>query len=871
MSFWVGPEANTNDFIDAAVLTPGGLVPDKLRADESFNLPFPVILKPAGEIIDILLADTSLRKSLDAYIAACELAFNNTGTGKTSTSFVVPWTASYRISLQGEVTPAPILDEIGLRYLYKATIRDGSNIFGSLISTVGEVGTNIDLYCALLLAGLPVPDPAYEGLDCGGGGGTDTPLTYGIPSEPLNIYGTNTSTNEITLNWDRPFTTDTNRDGSVNFPFMDIYNTSFESVSSLRYPSFITHVGTGVLSPNETVIVEDLQPGHTYQFITQGKNKINPTFGPDSLPNTSYTDPPPRPDWLNFNDCGTINDLITLQSPYLADGAYTLDGSEYIFNIINEKNLLEGNGLVTSVLSDHRRNNELEGFITNETGVLTAYDHSLNVSISKELYGFGTSSVDGIYTSGSYPLSLLIGDDLDYYVTNTVVNQGFWKSYQVAVQVDRSFGGASDNISILEIDHVVNNTIHSTGNITYVVDNLNIEPVITQSQINNISNTTNNFEFISGIPTYLNGTTFNIQFNINNTHNYFIRHDKKHADIYLVDNYLNNITNLLEIKQPFFVNGTHKYYYANNSFAYITSNNTVGNGTVLLPNNVSETIQFNDFSLKLNSINTFTENLSLVVKPYNIYAVGNHTISGIIDPITGLHGGPMRFDTRSITTKNLLQNVSSIYGLHTRSGIGQYPCIENNTSIVYDHDLDLTLDVNNTEMQLVNGTFSTPAFGDGYKDYSQNYWSNNSIITSDYSQINSSTLYVTYKYSNRIILAKGCSLRFIDSENFDTQLPNDISLNIKLMENGQSCTGWLDANKIVGPNGARNFEKDGTPCLDFDSNETIKHCFLPIGSTGDLFIRMGFNTNSTKRIQSIKVNNLLVNQTFTTDINLFND
>lgn len=868
MSFWVGAAANENEFIDQAVLVPGGFVPDKLRDDKSFNVPFPVILKPTAEIISILISDTQLRNSLSAYRTACELAFNNTGTGKTSTSFVVPWTAAYRISLRGDVTPTPIIDEIGLRYLYKATIRDAfSNAFGGLLSVAGEVSNNLSLYCSYIEAGLPIPDAAYAGIDCGGSTGGSTIFAYGVPAEPANIVGVNTSTTEVTLNWDASYSTDTNREGNVKFPFIDFYSTSFTSISSLRYPEYLDHIGSGVLSPNETVIVDDLQPGHMYEFIVKAKNKINPRFGPPSEPGYSFTDPPETPEWLNEDDCSIIENLTAMQTPYLVDGAYSLNGSVYILNILNEVNLVGVNSLVRTSTSEHRRSNEVSGATDLETGIITAYDNVLDISINATFAGFGHPSISGVYTAGSYPLSLIVENDRDYYIDNpSEVNQGFWRSYQTSIEVDRSASGASEIISFLEIRHVVNGTTYSTCEVSYAVDDINIEPVLSNVEITTISNVSNSFIFISGIPTYTSGTELSVQFNINNSANYFIRHDKKHADVYLVDSYMNNISDLLEVTHDLFNNSSHNYYYTiSNELGYATSTLLVGNGSKLLPNNLSELIQFNDFTIKVNSTNAFSENVSLVVRPYNLYGVGNHTLGGVIDTDTGLSLGSFRFDTRGLDTLNLISNVSGRTGLHTLSGIGEYPCIENNSSELYDHTVDLLLDVNNSDMQLVNGTFSTLGFGDGYKDYSQYYWSNSSIITSDYSQILDSKLYVTFKYANIINLAKGCTLQLLGTNDFDTLLPEDMSLNIKLAIDGEACTGWLDANKIIGPNGARNFERDGTPCLDFDSNESLKHCYLPIGSTGDLYVRMGFNLNSTKRIRAIEVYNVVVNQSFILD------
>ena len=50
---------------------------------------------------------------------------------------------------------------------------------------------------------------------------------------------------------------------------------------------------------------------------------------------------------------------------------------------------------------------------------------------------------------------------------------------------------------------------------------------------------------------------------------------------------------------------------------------------------------------------------------------------------------------------------------------------------------------------------------------------------------------------------------------------------------------------------------NNTPCLSYNnytSTITKKYCYLPIGSTGDLYVRLGINSNVDLSLSYIKVN-----------------
>jgi hypothetical protein len=871
MAFWVGPAAADVGFVDDEILQPSGLVPDKLRADESFNIPFNVVLRSTGELAELLVNDDYLRNYLAEYRSAALNASNNESSGKIALGYRIPWTASYKITLRGDVSEPPFLDGIMLQFLYKRTVFNKSlNAMGGLMEAMGDVEDNISLYCQYLLDGRIIPDPVYLGINCGGiplGG----PLTYGVPSEPLNVFGNNTSITSIKLNWTTPLTTDLNKESPVIFPFIDYYFYNYISVNSSRYPTFLADSAVNQIASNNTQLVQLLKPGTTYEFTVAAKNTINLEVSEQSEIGYGFTDPPITPPYVNGTDSNNLDNLAILRIPYLSQGGYTLNGSYQVDNLLNEKNLLDGTPVSTG-LTIPKRNNLVPGDISNYTGKISVFDHTFNANVSSNVGGYGYTN-EGRFTSPYYPITMIVTNDTEYYPDSDVDSQGFWKSFQVGIEVNRSFGGASEDISQLEMRYEPNGTteIHTTGIITYAVDNLNIEPVLSNVQINKIYDDISNFDYISGVPTYTTNTSFRVQFNINNTHNYFIRYDKKHADITITDQFLNNISDIVEVTQDKFTTSVHNYYYPiNQSYGYLTSNVTVGDGTQLLAYEGAELIQFNDFNVTINDVPAFTNNASIKVTPFNIYGVGNSTIAGVINIETGESLGLINIDTKSVVTKTMLSNSSNIIGQHVKSSIGDFPiCIEElpSSSQQYDHTIDLVSDIsNNHELQLSNGSFSSYAFGDGYKDYSSYYWSNSTVNSSDYTVLTTDYLYVTFKYSDRVIESKGLTLKIL-GEGFDEKTPSDFKLYLKVDNDntGTQC-GWLDYNKIIRTIGSRRWDKDGRSSLDFDSNGTIKHGYLPLGSTGDLYIRAGIHKDSRKRISGIEVYNIGLLDSFVYDI-----
>ena len=109
------------------------------------------------------------------------------------------------------------------------------------------------------------------------------------------------------------------------------------------------------------------------------------------------------------------------------------------------------------------------------------------------------------------------------------------------------------------------------------------------------------------------------------------------------------------------------------------------------------------------------------------------------------------------------------------------------------------------------------------------------------------------------------TIEFINS-NINIFNSADFSIHIKVYNSSQTQynTAWLNANKYISNIGINNNTKNinDTGCLNTTSNYTStnqkKYCYLPNGSTGILYVRLGFASNKDYLIKFIKVTNKFI-------------
>ena len=708
-------------------------------------------------------------------------------------------------------------------------------------------------------------------------------LPAGPPIGPTNLNSSSNTSTVIYTNWTKPTDHDTNSVGIQTEPLIESYKVTTNRMDAPnRYGGVLAPITTETLKSNGTlttnastnVNITNLKPGHKYNLSVSGKNRINTLYGINSNIIEVTMGYPSAPNYLQSSYCSSINNINSLISPYSSSGGYSLNGSSQISKILRQANI----SYVETITSSKIRTNYYEG--TTALGISKFYAYgglsSNYLSNNAEIIidGFGTSK-NGTYNSSNNITSLIISNDEDYY-NGTTKNEGFYKSVIIKGKINSGLVASSNSYSLRLKQELGTNPIQQTLNtnlVTFNIDNLNNNPIVTHAQINSIQNV--QYELICGVGSYKTQVSLNIQFIVQYLANYYLRQDKKHAEIIVKTNQGQgtNLSSTLIIDKGDMNGSSHSYYDINTS-TYTTSTTKHNNGAILLENsNNNRLIQFNDFTISLNNIGSsvFDENIGIRIRAYNLYGSSAYVYGTTINPATGSSRGGIRIDNASITTKNLINNANSNNGLLVQSGKDNtnvfYPSGPgtgtNQFGGTYDHTKNLVTHYT-TELQLVNGYFSTPVTTDGYKNYTSFYNVINDYTYPDYSSITSGNTYrfITFKYSNKINNTDLVTFNLINTSNFATVKPTDISLHIKINNSTNSSmnTAWLNANATVSGVGVTSNNKDinGTSCLITEgsgaSTATQKKCYLPPASTGDLYIRLGIKLNSNKKIKYISVN-----------------
>ena len=361
--------------------------------------------------------------------------------------------------------------------------------------------------------------------------------------------------------------------------------------------------------------------------------------------------------------------------------------------------------------------------------------------------------------------------------------------------------------------------------------------------------------------------------------NYFLRNDRKHAALRVKTSSNSNLSSLLtSIRTDYTSSG--KKYYTVNSNKYETSTTLYNtNGYTLAGVDTRPELQSNQYTITLNSSanSTYDENIKVVGSPYNLRGNGSEQTGYLKDTSNNNSLGNLRIDGQSLNTIGSLNNSGNSYGIQVRSGYNSssasYPSGpatgNNDFGGTYDHSVSIVQTSGayyNTELQLINGYFdSNNTYG--YKNYSSSYYSGvGGYSYPNYSggYITNNIRYVTFKYTGRVSNTGGVTLDFISHSGLGSSVTNsNITLHIKLNNAGDSSknTAWLNANSSVAGTGVTSSNKDtnGTTCLSttgtYKSTSTKKYCYLPVASTGDLYVRLGLKLGSSIKFKYIQVSN----------------
>ena len=697
----------------------------------------------------------------------------------------------------------------------------------------------------------------------------------GIPNAPTLISKTIIDISSINLKYNAPSIKDiTNNDST--YPSIDNYKITRTASSSVRYGNVITDTGS-INSTLTDINITSLNPGTTYTFEISAKNNVNTSGGTNndgygaSLSISETTNYPSPPNYIDTFTISFKNNYGTTYTSQTTNGYYKLDGtlitnstSIPLFNrnlIVSNNNKIEFNDL-----SNVRMNNQVSNTGTSissiyfHLGLGDAYD---NFSPQIDINGFGHN----MNYSNSQQYANISSVNSDFYANDDVKNQGFYISGNV------SFSSANLTSSIFlasyteyraELKQVVHPNLSYLSNmLKFHIDTANSVPTVSYLKLTSINVNFDTHRFISGIPTIISGATISFVTNISGLANHFLRDDKKHFKVYIEDSNNNLITNELTVTKDD-LDGTNNFYY-NVDSGNPTSISTVKHnnfGTTLLTTDTSNNIQFNDFTLTLNNVSSFGTNINLKLIAYNI--CGNTaTING-----SNL-SNPIRIDTLSLETINNLLITSNDYGYRVRSGLDSstifFPNTEGSGNNDYGGTYDNTKDISSTsnprydsELILYNGKFQTPQ-NDGYINYSSYYLpsgiSNYNYPNYSTIQSNNSYRFVTFKYNRTLENISGLTLEFIDSENLNDIKPSDVSFHIKI----NNYTNWMNFNESILPNGVNSYNKNtqDLPCLStsgsYPSTSTKKYVYIPLNSSGVIYVRIGLRMNSNIKIRYIKL------------------
>jgi len=713
--------------------------------------------------------------------------------------------------------------------------------------------------------------------------------TIGVPTAPLAFGATGFTTTSINTSWLKPIDHDNITNGNNLFPIIERYGVQFQAIASVRYPSFITHSGTQYttitidpINSATNLTLSALNPGTQYLLSVSGKNAININYGAISSSITGTTSLPSKPPLLAITNGNTLNNLSTLQSPYSVSGGYLLDGQTPVVPIIRFANINDTTQPLRTVTTPLVRNNETAGTITANTATLFAYggldvDYPNDV-ISQNINGYGFASSVGNYNGTK--VRLRIDSDVDFYSSPS---NGFYKAYTMWAQglTSSLYYPASINKYVLGLRYqsLDGGSIITTNKVNFYVDNLNTVPSLSGVYITSESMGISGSTQISGVPTFKNNALFRFNFTTTEMANYFLRNDRKHAEVLMETSTNAALSSTMVIQKigntvsSGNIDGTiHRYFEAPVNLHQRSSTLHNTTGQILAVN--SGNIQLHTFEISLSSLanNRFDENIRIRITPFNLFGTGTSVTGVYANPLNAtLTLSKLRLDTKSIENNRALSLTSSSLGRHVKSGLTQYPDLGVTQSGQcggdYDHSQSILSGDYAQELQLVNGTYQTPIVGDGYKNYNQsspnNFYFPTSYTFYDYSSISSGVTtnrYVCFKYTN-VIPANTTKERL----RFTINGMNGLTVNytqfnqsnhqflVRIVDKGDgtnlesdtSTVGWMDACNPVGQNGILT-GVNGTHCANGGSSTNIQRdVYIRPGTTehAEIYIRVGIPQN----------------------------
>ena len=703
--------------------------------------------------------------------------------------------------------------------------------------------------------------------------------TIGVPTVPLNLTSLTVSPTTVFLDFDEPIDHNDTGAGNNTLPYIKSYTAAFSATSSLRYGGLIndsgsksTAIAVGSNAVTEINVDNLASPGTTYSFNVFATNSKNPGASPNA--NVSgFADYPTQGVSMNAY---TFTFPSALFAPY-TQGGYNLSAStffNYIVNYNNTNGVLDTLDITTDTTSAFNLNEVAGDSSTNPVSRATL-SAGVQGSLEDIIYNFtpfgGTNPVSAL-TVGT-DISLGTTNNQDHHSANPVASQGFWRSSQLYVTCDKTtiFQPTNDVYEIYITHRLFPSVTDEISNsLIFAIDDINIAPSLSYTGVSGIqSDNPAMISYVSGVPTYNSTVIFSYRLTITEIGNNYLRLDLNHASITVSDN-TSAIGTEVFINQAD-IGGSHKYYDSDTWNISSTLHNTSGLELEPVDNfNPRVDIQFNDFEVDLTGVNAdyFTDDLKLAIIAQNLYGVSSTTYENYRNNLGTAQA--LRIDLHSLNNDYSAYAVTHLYGQQVTSGDTDFPSdFGVDFGLAYDHTKDILTDAGYLlELQQVDKAFRTPAYSNGFSDYSSYFYPVSlSITTPNYSTVTlTGYRYVTFKYTRSFSDFKNkVSLTLINQTGLTTDFSifggSNHKLHIRIedprtLSPGEYtfATNWLSATDAIDIMGVSNaVDDDGCLLTDLSSN-TVRICSLkPFTEDAIFYVKIGLDVTQDHIIENIQL------------------
>ena len=697
----------------------------------------------------------------------------------------------------------------------------------------------------------------------GGAPYTATPWNYlnffdyktasvGVPDVVTGINITSIGTTTVTTNWTAPGDNDLTTIGSNSLPVISRYAVHTVPISTTRYEGLFnsilltnyTPTTSNPVNSNTNLIVTSLLPGTNFNVTVAAKNEVNPNYGTSGSLGSFETLTPASPPVLSIGNCSSL----------LSPTTYPLAGASFTGVVFSEP-IVQYNTAIRTISSPSIRINQYPSALGIGIASVSANAGQLPTldTATLTLDGFPiTSNPSGTVTN--VKSSLVHTGAVDYYTSSSA---GFWMTKQFYVQGNdpaSNYPGSPTQYRFNLTFTPTGNAPTTTNSVVFYVDTLTAVPTVIGPRL--LSETGGAWEYISGIPSWQSGAVFNYQIEITDIADYFLRSDRKHTSVSVIDAVTPGVSysTASVISQPNI--GTSMYYYVGTGDNAVTSTTLFNTAGLLLTSNAGA-VQFKDFSVTLNNVSSgvYSENITLQGHGFNLFGSSLAGTGGFI-------GKTLRVDTKSINNTGKAKQVTS--------GTGQYPSITGGAAgQVYSHSDSI---LSTEELQLVDGHYRSKSSG-GYADYT-NYYFSGSPVLRDYTSVSvdASYRYVTFKYTGAEIgIPSGQTREKIRvtinsmsglTVNMSTPNTENHRFQVRVVDvgdgtgiNDTTTLGWLDACNVISPIGLQ-YGANGTGCLNQSTSDNdTRDVSLRNGTTrnAEIYFRIGIQGNVSARFSNLTI------------------